>query len=84
MQEQNENTLTEQQKDLICNYYGAFRKCMSDVTHERRLDKLFKEHFYVLIPDYEERRDRNKGIFSKEQREQSRLLMLKIAENLGK
>lgn len=83
MQEQNEHILTELQKDLISDYYKAFRKNMSGVMHERQLDKVFKEHFDVLIPDYEERKNRISVIFTKELQERFREQLLNKTENMG-
>lgn len=55
MVEQNGDILTDNQKELICQYFIAYCTSKRDVHWGIAEQKMFEEQFAVLIPDWEKR-----------------------------
>lgn len=55
MQEQNEYTLTEKQKELICRYYSSEQLLIANLKRPPKIEDEFEKEFQGLIPDYKER-----------------------------
>lgn len=55
MAEQNDDILTDNQKELICQYFIAYCTSKRDIHWGIAEQKMFEEQFAVLIPDWKKR-----------------------------
>ena len=55
MVEQNGDILTDNQKELICQYFIAYCTSKRDVHWGIAEQKMFEEQFATLIPDWRKR-----------------------------